>query len=1214
MAKENVKVNQVDAPTLFIGVGGTGCNIVQKVAEMCRPGETDNISFVCLDTNVNDLSTISKSKAKIYYVQTSNTQTVGDYLSYDEDALKNWFPKNAVIYDKTVSEGAGQVRAISRLALNSTIKTGHLKPLYDAIDDLFRKDGRELKQALRIVMASTSSGGTGSGIILPLAMYIRDHVMNKYPNTSLIVRSLILLPETLDSVIDSSVERDSQRRNAYATIKEINAFMMKGSGFLDVESDLKRYGNIHLDFPIPGTEDMKSLGILPFDFCFLMDGQDAEDTTLVNIEQYKRQAAQALYEQNIGPMQKNAFSVEDNIIKEMSNPGNYGRNRFGAIGASVVAYPYEDIADYVAYDWVIDSIGGEGEAAKWSRYDKKYQVALQEGRKKDLSQNELPKLCDIYINEIESSKDKFTKDLHRYTNDAHDRVDNYIAALNDEILKAVRNNPDINNAIGSCSFLQRKIDYANNPDKRGQATAHLGKLRNYERLVTEKAEKLASNAAEAIFRNETKTINAKEPFYLESLMRNTFNEIAHPNAMRYMLYLVKRAFTDLIEQCSSARDTAKKNLQTFSQRYIKPEKYDARYTKDVENTLDQLCAVAIDQPTFIQKMKGCNEVYDQLNSIFPNYYGQITKYSEEEAKLAAYRVGLEYVDDMCKQLEKFFNVFKEKVETLSRKKDDLVDRLVFHRGDSIFNVCSSAALLEELSRSTKNSRDESQMLDNDANASIFDAIKKNIEFEREIRAVEVIEEDKRIDIFDDVLVEYFRNDVRRKCADKIDLNIIDALALETRLLARIKTREENELTNGKEGKNEKVFDKVTNEDCKRHILETIAMGQRLAAPSVQRMRNIESREITLCAYNRGLTDMRTFRVHELMPKGNAVESISKYEIHFFNALYNLTPDKLNKFAAPRNTETTKKKGGLYHNAYVTYAKDIGPDSTKGAKISTHIDKRWDNISIMPELDFTHQANEMMRIHQAVVYGLVYNAIRRRKMSMVADDRKVYKYYNSEERYVTLAVSNNTPCDEFYEIVDSMYISPFIVSDLDIIKAKRNYKDRMHHASYEKTEFKKAVDSFTIEEYHEEGEIQELSFEECKGLYETSSKRKIKKIHDGSTSLFEIPVFYYASLPNNKRFNGEISGIVDAIIKTFEDELMNWEDKNDVKFKLCDILEEQYHLLMENYRKYPALRNNLLPKDNPVIDIIVRKITQVIESTPEPSDYVSMIEKMKEKLK
>ena len=401
MSKEIIKENVVAAPTLFIGVGGTGCNIVKRVAEMCRPTEKENINFVCLDTNVNDLSDIAKSSAHIYYVQTSNTQTVGDYLDYDADALKNWFPKNAVMYDKTVSEGAGQVRAISRLALNATIKTGKNKPLYDAIDDLFRKDGKALKQAMRIVIASTASGGTGSGIILPLAMIVRDYVNNKYPNTSLIVRSVILLPETLDSVIDSTAERESQRRNAYATIKEINAFMMKGSGFMDVgDSDLSRYKDLHIDFASPGTDELKRLALLPFDFCFLMDGQNAEDTTMANLDQYKAQAAQALYEQNIGPMQANAFSVEDNIIKEMSNPGNFGRNRFGGIGAGVIRYPYEDIADYIAYGWAADSIGGEGEVSKWSKYDHAYDVAKQDAIKKGLSQSEIPTRGEVYTGKL----------------------------------------------------------------------------------------------------------------------------------------------------------------------------------------------------------------------------------------------------------------------------------------------------------------------------------------------------------------------------------------------------------------------------------------------------------------------------------------------------------------------------------------------------------------------------------------------------------------------------------------------------------------------------------------------------------------------------------------------------------------------------------------------------------------------------------------------
>lgn len=87
MAKERIKENVIDAPTLFVGVGGTGCRIVRRVAEMCRPGERENVNFVCLDTNVNDLASVSGSRSHIYTVQTSNTQTVGNYLDYRTEQL-----------------------------------------------------------------------------------------------------------------------------------------------------------------------------------------------------------------------------------------------------------------------------------------------------------------------------------------------------------------------------------------------------------------------------------------------------------------------------------------------------------------------------------------------------------------------------------------------------------------------------------------------------------------------------------------------------------------------------------------------------------------------------------------------------------------------------------------------------------------------------------------------------------------------------------------------------------------------------------------------------------------------------------------------------------------------------------------------------------------------------------------------------------------------
>lgn len=1181
MAKEIIKPNEIAAPTLFIGVGGTGCNIVKRVAEMCRPEELENINFVCLDTNVNDLNSVRDSKAKVFYVQTSNTQTVGDYLNYDQDALKNWFPKSAVIYDKTVSEGAGQVRAISRLALNSTIKVGNIQPLYNAVDDLFRKDGKELKQAMRIVMVSTASGGTGSGIILPLAMFVRDYVKNKYPNTSLIVRSLILLPETLDSVIDSSVEKESQRRNAYATIKEINAFMMKGSGFLDVDEDLKRYANLKIDFAIPGSNEKKPLALLPFDFCFLLDGQNAEDNTLISLEQYKQQAAVALYEQNIGPMQKDAFSVEDNIIKELSNPGNYGRNRFGGIGAGQIRYPYEDIADYVAYDWAIKSIGGEGEAAKWSKYDNEYKVKIAEARKKGLSEADSPKRGDVYISKMDNSKDNFSKDLKAsFLNDGNKKIKNFIKALEKEMHDAVKGNAMIAATMNACNHLAMELDYKDESN-RGKAVANLDSLRGFEAAVRANAQKLAVSAAEGILYNESKTINETKEYTLEGLLHNAAGDIAHPNAMRYLLYKVKKEFENKLRIAVSAYNNVQPELEKYAPEANDAGSFNAKSTKKKETNIDELCNVEKgegEDPSIIEKMGGYEQLYVKLNEHFPAYYNAVNTLMTATSDRELYSLGIEYVKELCEMFEKFYATFEEKVKSMIRRQDDLVDALKFHKGDSVFNLCASKALLDELCRSTASSAEKGSMLDKELNGEIFDAVKKNVTFERETRNADIVENDLRVDIFDQILLGYFKKSVRRDC-EQIDVNVIEGMALENRLNARIKARE-----NAEGGSNEKIYDNVTAKDNERYIRKIISMGERLSAPGIQRPGNEEPREIRLCAYNKSLSEMRNYRLSEIIPKGKPVDTISKYELHFFNALYNLTPNKLSKFSSPDKSETRSKNAGLYQNAYMEYARKIGPDSTKNASISTHIDKRWDSLAVMPEMDFDYQAKRIMKIHQALIYGLIHGAITHKLYStspFVKNSPKVYKYENSDEHYVDLIVSNGTLCDEFYEILDALYLSSSIVEDIDILKSKKRTIDETRNSNFNDTTFSKDLKNFFID-----------------------------TVHDGSTSIFEIPVAYYNSLPNSLRYSAEIAALVEACIKTMKDEIERWETGADVKFILAGMLKEQFMLLMENYKKYSSINQGVAASDSNVIDIVFRKVRKEIEIVPEPKNYEEMILEMK----
>ncbi|MBQ2509703.1 MAG: hypothetical protein II529_02650, partial [Erysipelotrichaceae bacterium] len=441
-------------------------------------------------------------------------------------------------------------------------------------------------------------------------------------------------------------------------------------------------------------------------------------------------------------------------------------------------------------------------------------------------------------------------------------------------------------------------------------------------------------------------------------------------------------------------------------------------------------------------------------------------------------------------------------------------------------------------------------------------------------------DDKRVNVFDDILSGYFQKAVDETCKETLDMNIIEAIAMEYRLKERIKLREEQAAS----GKKAKIFEKADPKDVERYIKKTLATGMRLGAPGIQRIKNVEPREINLVAYNRVLLEMRNYDVHNLVPSGMNVtptDTISRYEMHFFNAIYNLTPDKLQKFSCPSKCETGEKSAGLYHNAYQTYTANIGPDTTKSMTISTHIDKRWDSISFMPELDLNFQAREMRHTHEMLIYGLVHGAIQYRSLAPAASDKRIFKYETSDERMTNLIVSNGTPCDEFYEVLDSLYIDHSVVNDIQKIHDAKTQKDRLKNSNYVDTIFAKDLENFCIE-----------------------------SVHTGPTSLLEIPLAYHNSLPNSLRYTGEIASIVDAVIDVLKNELTTWERGDDVPYRMCNLLRDQFNLLMDNYEKYEELRCNMKASENVVLDVIYRKIKKVYEEIDNEKDVDALKARLK----
>ena len=78
------------APTLLVGLGGTGSKIVCRVSQMVTEEQRKRIGFAVFDTDINELREIREANPFIKTIQTSTKLTVGEYLNIDTHARDDW--------------------------------------------------------------------------------------------------------------------------------------------------------------------------------------------------------------------------------------------------------------------------------------------------------------------------------------------------------------------------------------------------------------------------------------------------------------------------------------------------------------------------------------------------------------------------------------------------------------------------------------------------------------------------------------------------------------------------------------------------------------------------------------------------------------------------------------------------------------------------------------------------------------------------------------------------------------------------------------------------------------------------------------------------------------------------------------------------------------------------------------------------------------------
>ena len=431
---------------LLIGIGGSGCKITEMVADNLIQL---NISTDCvsIDTDIRDLERVCSGDV-IAMVSHNRLSDVVDVLP--DGLTQQWFPgkKSAMtgFYSSLeMDKGANLWRSKALLSFYDFLNEEKRKAqLIEKIDALMANDTDE--EHVRVFIVASLAGGTGSGLILPFTLYIKEYVREKYQK-ELAVEAFLISPNVYSSSLSAEQEVKANA-NAYACLKELNAV---NTVVLSSNDSIGRVTAV--DFKL-GVKQDRVMGLL----------FDAKDKAFQN-PQYKPFEKVYIFERQTGI---NTVSANEDILAGILTEkckGTYAFNFeyqkeenstaiFGSLSFSKIVYPKNSIVKYTVAKSLYDNV-----ICDWlylpsiikNDIIREQRVAMQEGFVIPKTiENYRDKVFQFAKQKLDEKEDKGVlygkPDLLRYLNQNSniycdfysDKIDDYVdklfSASNDKIL------------------------------------------------------------------------------------------------------------------------------------------------------------------------------------------------------------------------------------------------------------------------------------------------------------------------------------------------------------------------------------------------------------------------------------------------------------------------------------------------------------------------------------------------------------------------------------------------------------------------------------------------------------------------------------------------------------------------------------------------------------------------------------------------------------
>ncbi|MDR2454850.1 MAG: tubulin-like doman-containing protein [Bifidobacteriaceae bacterium] len=982
------------APTLVVGLGGAGSDVIARVAKMAAGHEGESIEFVAFDTDANEMQRIQRESPRIHLIQTSTSSlTVGEYLDIDTHARDTWFPVNGTLNRKVITEGAGQIRAVSRLALNTAHRTGKLEPLHNAIRELYRLSPERLQQPLRVVVVSSLCGGTGSGILLPMALYINRYIKRELPGIKTITRGFFLLPEVFYSDVKGDAERRNLRANSYATLRELDAFMMRGEGNLP-----GRYAEaLRLEFSSRDGGAPEDYDVMPYDFCFLFDAQSTGSRSLLTLDSYKSHAATCIYAQSIGPMNERSSSSEDNTIRDIIR--TQGRNRYAGAGSSMLIYPFEDVRRYIALGWLTHAIGEHWLALDAAHIAQVKRTRLQNETAGTSAVESSPAKDYIefatqwaqtdehpFIRQVVGATKRYDES-GTFENAGASTWKSWVEGLLEFVVDAVRIPPDspLNALEQSVNQQLNGLTENKDADDFVPAWAALKKYAEASHQMT--ADLAISLAFTAFHGDEASDAATKAVHRMETYMHNDSNEYLHPCSIRYFLY---QAAALLQQEKRRVREEIQRNKAFF-------ETF-AAATFDIKKTPD---VVEVD-PGAIAEMPRREKNLAGRAGRFKSFKERVDTQRKQVVYVAVLDEAMKRVDALSSAFETFFKALGGELKKAQQTRAAIFSRYEDTRGKAVRYVCASPQCLAQLAEEATFAGSAFK-IDSQLASDIYTRVKAYVEVEKRGGNESYFSQ-----VFNESILGYFERQVHAQYGSTIDLDIISALQKEIEI-------------------EEQKFDHAEMQALVKQIVDD---AKTLASPFISAPRGEEPIVKDACTYDPRLvdeTDLERAKFVETELKtfgGKPHESIGLQRIIFYRAIYGLRARDLPKFAPATERPTVEHEAGSYFDAYYELVNKLGPVTAEATYVTPHIDKRWHLSSHLPDLDPDYQREREREVNEAFLHGLLMDYVKYETIPGAGPGGEELRGYVlgaklDVDRSAQLMPTNGTVCDRLHEVIEGL---------------------------------------------------------------------------------------------------------------------------------------------------------------------------------------------------